>query len=361
MATISNKISGKSGNNLYTCDLCDYKCSKKYNWNKHLLTAKHKSATFSNILSTHNFETENNHNATKIISRSLDNKEKAAKKGCQIKQNYNVKELETNILDTEYDNKTKSGKKWQKVAKSSKSDDQHFVCNNCNKIYKDRSGLWRHNKKCFVENELDKDELIIMLIKQNAEMIKNQQDITMEIVKNGTTNNTTHTNSHNKVFNLNLFLNETCKDAMNISDFVSSINVELNDLEITGKSGYVEGITNIFLKNLNNIEKHMRPLHCSDLKREVLYIKDNNEWTKETDSKPILTKAIKSIANENIKKIKNWRDKYPDCVEYESNKNNFYLKIVSNSMNGSTKEESDKNINKIISNIAKEVVINKQI
>ena len=135
--------------------------------------------------------------------------------------------------------------------------------------------------------------------------------------------------------------------------------MNLDDLEHTGRVGYVEGITNIFVKNLNSLENHMRPLHCSDFKREVLYIKDNDEWTKETDQKPILTKAIKTIANQNIKQINLWKEKYPDCTVSDSKKNNLYLKIVSNSMSGSTKEECDKNYNKIIKNIVKESVIDK--
>ena len=105
----------------------------------------------------------------------------------------------------------------------------------------------------------------------------------------------------------------------------------------------------------------MRPLHCGDFKREVMYIKCNNEWTKEGENKPILTKAIKTIANENIKQISKWKDKYPDCMKSDSKKNDLYLKIVSNSMNGLTKEEGDKNIHKIISNVAKNVTINKTI
>jgi hypothetical protein len=300
MATFSNKFMAFSGIKDYYCEYCDYKCSKKYNWDKHLLTAKHKLATSSNILSS------------------------------------------------------ESGKKGTKVAKS-------YCCENCNKEYTDRTGLWRHKKKCLENNinndtlqDLDKDELIKMLIKQTGKLIN--------VVENGTNNtinNNTNTNSHNKVFNLNLFLNETCKDAMNISEFVSSIKVSLDDLENTGRQGYVQGITNIILKNLNDVEDHMRPLHCSDSKREVIYIKDNNEWTKESDDKPILTKAIKTIANENIKQIKNWKDKYPDCSDHDSKKNNLYLKIVSNSMNGLTKEEADKNTNKIISNVVKEVIIDK--
>ena len=156
-------------------------------------------------------------------------------------------------------------------------------------------------------------------------------------------------------------MNETCKNAMNIGEFVSSIKPQLADLEATGRLGYVEGVSNIILNNLNTLEIHDRPIHCSDQKREVIYIKDNNEWTKEEEDKPILTKAIKVIANENIKNISEWRNKNPDCVNADSKKNNLYLKIVSNSMNGLTKEEGDKNIHKIISNVAKRVTIDKTI
>jgi hypothetical protein len=165
--------------------------------------------------------------------------------------------------------------------------------------------------------------------------------------------------NNNKTFNLQFFLNETCKDAMDINDFVNNMKIELDDLENTGRTGYVEGISTILIKNLNKLETHLRPLHCGDYKREVLYIKCNNEWTKETEHKPILTNAIKTIANENIKQISKWTNKYPDCVKSNSTKNDLYLKIVSNSMNGLTKEEGEKNISKIISNIAKKVVIEK--
>jgi hypothetical protein len=144
-----------------------------------------------------------------------------------------------------------------------------------------------------------------------------------------------------------------------MSDFVSSIKMNLEDLEHTGRKGYIEGISNIIIRNLNDIETHHRPIHCSDNKREILYIKDNDKWEKECDDKPILTKAIKVIANENIKQIKNWQQKNPDCTNADSKKNNLYLKIVSNSMNGLTEEEGHKNINKIISNVAKNTIIDK--
>ena len=235
----------------------------------------------------------------------------------------------------------------------------------CGKHYKDNSGLWRHKKTCMIDTvkpEMLDKELMIEILKNNTEMQKTMMTL-IENVTNNTTNNSINTNcnnvTNNKTFNLNLYLNETCKNAMNISEFVSSINLNLEDLENTGRKGYVEGISNILFKNLNNLEHNMRPMHCSDAKREILYIKDNDKWEKETDKKPILTKAIKTVANENIKQIKLWRDKYPDCTDSESRKNDLYLKIVSNSMNGLTEEESKKNIQKIISNVAKGVIIDK--
>ena len=257
-----------------------------------------------------------------------------------------------------------------------------YICEKCNRKYKDRTGLWKHKKKCNTEpnntettnniNEvihevINKDNLINMLVTQNKEliellkhgMINNNNNISNNINNNINNSNNNTTNIENKTFNLNLFLNETCKNAMNISDFVSSIQVNLEDLEYTGRQGYIQGISNIILNNLQKLEQHERPLHCNDLKREILYIKENNKWEKEKDNKPILTKAIKTIANENIKQIKFWREKYPDCTDADSKKNNLYLKIVSNSMNGLTEEEGHRNIDKIISNVAKEVIIDK--
>jgi Zinc-finger of C2H2 type len=232
-------------------------------------------------------------------------------------------------------------------------------CPTCSKQYYSRNGLWKHRKQCVateppvVDTEINKN-IIDMLLKQNSEL--------MDLIKKGTMNisNNTINHSNNKTFNLNVFLNETCKDAMNMDDFVKSIKVSLEDLEHTGEKGYVEGISNIFIKNLNNLEQHMRPIHCNDSKREVFYIKNNDKWIKETNDKPNLIKAIKNVAHENVKQIKAWTEKYPDCIKSNSNKNDTYLKIVSNAMNGYTDEESAKNIHKIINIISKEVTIDKQ-
>jgi len=308
MSTFSNQNQTKSSHK-YICDNCRFYSSKKSNYDEHLMTRKH-------ILATN----------------------------CKLE----INQFQQNKAST-------------------------FVCPSCSKTYKDKSGLWRHKKKCiatddndFKPNNYDNDktlkesiisdkELIMMLVKQNSEL--------MQVIKNGTNHtNNSHNNtnySHNKTFNLQFFLNETCKDAMNIGEFVDSIKPQLADLEATGRLGYVEGVSNIIINNLKTLKVHDRPIHCSDQKREVIYIKNNNEWTKEDEDKPILTKAIKIIANENIKNISEWQKEHPDCTNAKSKKNNLYLKIVSNSMSGGTKEESNKNIHKIISNVSKQVVINK--
>jgi hypothetical protein len=308
---------------LRQCEKCSFKCFKTSDWERHITTSKHKNRTNLN-----NFE--------------------------QITPNY---------------------------AKSI------FLCKTCNKEYKTRNGLWYHEKKCINKkncnfedkkcniietnnenNEISDKELIVMIMKQNAELIKGHTELMkensemknmmMDVIKTGTHNTTNNTiNNHN--FNLNFFLNETCKNALNIDDFVSSVKVSLSELENTGRRGYVEGISSIILNKLNKLNHSDRPIHCSDYKRETMYIKNDNQWIKETEEKPILKKAIKTIANENIKQINTWRLQHPDCTDADSKKNNLYLKIVSNSMCGSTKEESEKNYEKIISNVAKQVIIDK--
>jgi len=183
----------------------------------------------------------------------------------------------------------------------------------------------------------------------------------MELAQKAGNNN--NNNNNNKTFNLQVFLNETCKDAINLSDFVNQIQVSINDLEETGTLGYAEGISKVFYKyftkNLNDIDYSNRPIHCSDSKRETLYIKDDNQWTKDDEQKTNLTKAIKQVANKNIKKISEWQQLNPEYNNPDSKQNDKYMKIVLNSMSGTTKEEADKNYEKIVKNIAKEVVIEK--
>ena len=155
-----------------------------------------------------------------------------------------------------------------------------------------------------------------------------------------------------------MYLNETCKNAINLTDFVDSIKVQIKDLEKVGEKGYAEGISDIFISNLQQLNTHSRPIHCSDSKRETLYIKDAEQWTKDED-KTVLTKAIKQVANKNIKQISEWQKLHPEYSDPESKQNDKYMKIVLNSMSGSTKEESNKNYEKIVKNVIKETIIAK--
>jgi hypothetical protein len=235
-----------------------------------------------------------------------------------------------------------------------------YSCENCEKIFNDRAGLWRHKKKCNEVNKIINHTnefvtLISELVKSNNQL---QQSI-LEICKNGTHNTTTtHTNSHNKSFNLQLFLNETCKDAMNITDFVESIKLQLSDLENVGELGYVEGISNIIVQNLNALDITERPIHCTDKKREVLYVKDENKWEKEDKENNKVRRVIKKIAHKNSSLLRGFREKYPEYRKSESKLSDKYDKIVIEAMGGTGANDSEKE-NKIIKNISKVVSIEK--
>lgn len=191
------------------------------------------------------------------------------------------------------------------------------------------------------------------------EVVKSIQPNTMNNSHNNNNNNNSITNNSNH-FNLQIYLNETCKDAVNLTDFVDSLQVKLKDLEDTAKIGYSEGVSKIFINGLNELEVNKRPIHCSDAKRETLYIKDKNEWTKDAD-KVFLTSAIKKVGKKNIQQIFEWQKKYPEYNDPESRQNDKYLKMLCNAMNGSTDDEQEKNMDKIVRNITKEVVIDKQL
>jgi len=251
-----------------------------------------------------------------------------------------------------------------------------FNCNNCQKKYTSRVGLWKHKKICAVDLDAQNlvltetkniitPELIMSVLEQNKELqnlVAEQTKHIIELSKNNsvTNNGTVNVNSHNKTFNLNLFLNEYCKDAMNIMDFVDSLKLELSDLEHIGKVGYVEGITNIIVKNLKALDVHKRPVHCSDAKREIMYIKDENIWQRENEDKQRLRKAIKYVAHKNCKLIPEFKEKHPDCGKSTSKFSDQYNKLVIEAMGGFGDNEVEKE-NKIIRNIAKEMVIDKTI
>jgi len=251
-------------------------------------------------------------------------------------------------------------------------ENDQYICLYCNKKYADRTGLWRHKKKCeeknkkenqIIENKkiesktiIEKDDLIQFLINENKEF----KQMMLEMAKNSNTNNSyNHTNSHNKTFNLQLFLNETCKDAMNIMDFVNSIEIDLDDLEKVGELGYVNGMTNIILKNLKALDITKRPLHCTDAKREIMYVKDDNKWEKENENKDKMKMALKYIVHKNAIMLNVFKAKYPDCIKSYSNRCDQYNKLVIEVLGGKGDNEIQNN-EKILKRIAKEMTIDRK-
>ncbi len=294
------------------CEVCDFKCCKQSNFDKHIITPKHK------------------------------NNEKRYK---MVKKNANETLDET---------------------------EQIIVCE-CGNIYKHYSGLWRHKKNCnfkikenknvieeeniTIETNISDKKLMLTLIQQNNELQKQM----LEVIKNGTYNTINNTsNSNNKTFNLQFFLNETCKDAMNIMDFVDSIKIQLSDIESIGQLGFVNGMSKLIIKNLKALDENMRPVHCSDPKRDSLYVKDANVWEKEDSENKKIKKAIKYISHKNICAIPEWKAKYPDCVYSDSKKSNQYNHIVIEAMGGPG-DNDDEKADKIVKKISKEVTIDKNI
>jgi hypothetical protein len=295
----------------FYCKNCDYGTSKKSSYSDHLLSAKHKKSMISNI---------SNGKISKICNK--------------------------------------------------------FTCKNCNKVYKDNSGLWRHNKKCIkveespdtiIENSENPADVVRLLLNQNMELIKQNQEFKdliieqnnkmIEVAKEAKIINNTTNNTNN--FNLQFFLNEQCKDALNIMEFINQLQLNTTDLDMVGRLGYSEGISKLFIRGLKQLDVFKRPLHCSDLKREVLYIKDKDSWEKDTDENNKIKTAIKYIAAKNFKQINEWREKNPESDDYDSKKHMDYHQIVIHSMGGATKEEDEQHYNKIIRNVAKESIIDK--
>ena len=232
----------------------------------------------------------------------------------------------------------------------------------CGKIYKHESSYYKHKKSCkylITDQRINNKDLVILLMKENHElkqMMTETQTQVMELLKTGTHNTT---NSHNKTFNLNFFLNETCKNAMNIMDFVNNIQLQLSDLENMGDVGYVNGMSNIIVKSLKDMDVTERPVHCTDKKRDILYVKDNDKWDKETEEKPKIRKAIKHAAHKNAKLLQEFKEKHPDCIKSSSKHSDIYNKLMIEAMGGNGDNCLEKE-NKIIRNLIQEVILEKE-
>jgi len=293
----------------YFCEHCDYSTCKKSSYDKHISTDKHKKAE----------------NDSKMVEN-----------------------------DSE---------KLQKVA-------SNFQCH-CGKIYKYDSGYYRHKKKCTIEKQNYENkpfeltnETIINILKQNSDLqllILEQNKTIIELSKNNSITNSHNntTNSHNKAFNLNFFLNETCKDAMNITDFVESIKLQLTDLERVGELGYVEGISNIITSKLKALDVTQRPVHCTDKKRETMYVKDENTWEKDEEKKK-MHKLVKKVADKNMRLLPEYREKYPDYIKASSLCSDKYNQMFLESFGGSGDNNFEKE-EKIIQKVSREVFVDKAV
>ena len=328
----SKKLSNKKSEE-YACIGCEYTCSKKSDFQKHLLTRKH--------LSRHSVR----------VSRQENEKKK-------------------------------------KISKNSPQETNVYECP-CGKIFKTHGGLWKHKQRCAGEScivvpekntiiskepaDPSDKETIMMLVKQNQEfkdliITQNNQIVEMskEVAKGNVSNhytqgnnNITQTNSNNKTFNLQFFLNETCKDAMNITDFIKSLQLNLQDLEQVGELGYAEGISRMFVRGLNELDVTKRPIHCSDLKREVLHIKDKDKWEKDNQNQDKLKKAIKDLSNKNIMLFDDWQKENPGYDQYDNKKNDIYLKMMVQAMGPANDVAERRDFGKIIKSIAKTTIVNK--
>ena len=233
----------------------------------------------------------------------------------------------------------------------------HF-CKKCDKQYISREGLWYHSKKCDKNksNDGESDSVIkelTLLVSSLVVSNKQLQTQLSELSNNSTTNNVSQTNT----FNLNFFLNDNCKDAMNIDEFVNTIDIKIHELEQVGTAGYIDGISNIILDRLNWIDVYRRPLHCSDAKRETIYIKDENVWKKEETNNPILRQAIKNVSFQNMKLISSWGEINNESKTIDSKLNDTFVMLVKESSGGDG--DLDNNENKIIHKISKRIIIDK--
>ena len=303
-------IKNADNTDYFHCEKCNFKCFKKSNWEMHITTRKH-----------------------------------------QIRTNMNKYE--------------------QKNAEKMPTLNKSYSCH-CGKFFKHASSLWNHKKKCQItdapifnsisndntvtmHNNSDMIQTMMQLIKQNQEF----KELIVELSKKDTTtnNNNNIINNNHQKFNLNFFLNDTCKDAMNMSEFIENMNVQFEDIENIGRDGYVTGMTNMILSRIKNLEVTKRPMHCTDLKRETIYIKDNNIWEKDNDNTK-LHNMIQCIAHKNYAILPAWRDKNQDCLDSDTSKFDFCIKMMTNLL-GDAGEGQVRLDNKVVRNLSKHINVDK--
>ena len=331
----------------FFCKLCDYGCGKASCLKQHLSTAKHTRASVKLIEANKKMQNMPQNMQSKYYCNSCDYG--CSKSSCW-KQHLLTSKHAKHINMPNIPNKMPI-----------------YYCDKCNMQFIHQSSCCRHKKKCNIDslnknenNSIFDKELIMTILKQTCELHHStieQNNQMLEVLKTGTHNNShNNTHSHNKTFNLQFFLNETCKNAMNITDFVNSITLQLSDIEKVGELGYVDGISNIIIKNLNDLDVTERPMHCTDAKRDTLYVKDENKWEREADEKPKIRGAIKQVSKKSFKLISEFQQKYPDCYDSDSEYNDKLNELISEVLGNTEENES-----KIMKKVSKQIVVDKEI
>ena len=307
---------------------------------------------------------------------------------CDIKTN-NKKDFNRHIMTSKHLKTIAS----DKLGDNGDINPKKNQCDNCHKTYNSRNGLWKHKKTCvIIQTPLpipipivtmppaqfiyEENTIIKTLVDENKELINDNKDFKnliiemmksntdlqkqmMDMCKGSNNNNTTiHKNSHNKTFNMQIFLNEHCKDAMNIKDFADSFQLQISDFEKVGHLGYVDGISDIIIKKLNELDVYKRPIHCSDTKRDIMYVHADDVWSKETSDHNQVRILVQRITAKNIRLIPIWQDMYPNCRNNMHPLNDTYMSLTRQAMGGygGTIPENE---TKIIRKIAKTVFIDK--
>jgi hypothetical protein len=326
----------KSQPKKYICNACNYETNNKKDFNKHTLTRKHKI----------------NIGETKKVPK---------KYFCGIcKTNFkskttlwrHKKQCEKKNIEHEYKNH---------VSKCFQSVSNTYICE-CGKKYKSRSGLYKHTFKCIMLKDVDimhpKNEItptnnVEKLLKNILEENKVLRKEIKNLKLGNTMINSNNNNNNNNSFNINMFLNEKCKNAMNIEDFVEKIKLSLEDLQFTKDNGYAKGISNIFIKNLNDMDITERPIHCSDQKRLQFYVKNDNEWSKDKNNKK-LDNTIEKVSRKQMKSIQEWVEANPDYTESDAKMEEYFTLVRS-----ITQPNDDKNLKNIKRKVGENVKLEK--
>jgi len=385
---------------MYYCDTCDIKTNNKFDYNRHLLSSKHQRLCSDNAKCKNYIHSlisvGGGGSAAESIPKKppLNNSEISNPQKTPIKKvvqiNLHEEDDQKNVIyDTgsDTDAESEEGETGGHVTNTdsgghvtndndsvSSASVSAYECKYCRRPYINRTGLWRHNKKygvsCItksmdvskIESTAELKNVINTMMNMNnefktqmMEMYKTSMTAITTASSTNITNNNNMTNCYNQTFNMQFFLNEKCKDAMNMKDFVNSIQLNTDDIENVGKLGYVEGMSNILITNLNKTELHKRPVHCSDVKRETLYVKDADKWECDGPDHAKMTNAVLAVEHKNVSLMGEWAAQHPKCMMSDTKENDEYFKLSKILTDGA----QEGNISKVIKRVAKSVAIDK--